>query len=264
MSVIGMKFGKTRVQCGQGVHMPRQFVLEVWGDLACFTRPELKVERFSYPVITPSAARAIFDSIYIAYAPGAPPQPQFRWQVRRIEILSPIEYINLSRNEVKGKINVRDVEQWMRDEGTFRPLFANETGRGAETTGRTQRQTMALRYVHYRLHAEVILYNENKELRLTIERIFERRARNGQCMRQPYLGCREFVAYFALASNPSPQPIPMTEDLGWMTYDLFNLSQPNSSQVRAKPSAFFARVEHGVLEIPPYQSAEVREVEVID
>ena len=83
----------------------RTFTLEVWGDFACFTRPEFKVERFSYPVITPSAARAMFDAIYIDFTKDSPKRPVMRWQISRIEIINPVQYIALMRNEVKEKIS---------------------------------------------------------------------------------------------------------------------------------------------------------------
>ena len=241
--------------------MLRQFVLEVWGDFACFTQPELKTERFSYPVITPSAARAIFDSIYMSYDQNSS-RALFRWQVRRVEILSPIEYAELSRNEVKGKVDVSKVQRWMKRPSAYTPMLAD--GRGSEhvLTGRTQRQTLALRAVRYRLHAEIVLYEEDQATRLKVERVFERRARRGQCMRQPYLGCREFSAYFELVTDASSQPIAVTDEIGWMLYDVFDLSRPNSSTAEASVSMFFARIQQGVLEIPPYDSDEVQKSEI--
>jgi CRISPR-associated protein Cas5d len=237
----------------------KQFILNVWGDFACFTRPELKVERFSYPVMTPSAARAIFDSIYIAYSPGSFAQAQFRWQVRRIEIMSPILYIDLTRNEVKKKVGVPQVKQLMRDPAS---TMSSKKMLQLLALGHTQRQTLALQNVKYRIHAEAILYSENKSDRTRIEHVFERRARKGQCMRQPYLGCREFPAYFELAENMREDPVAITEDIGWMPYDIFDLAQPNSSLAAAKVSIFFAQIKGGILEIPPYCSADVRKLEL--
>ncbi len=234
----------------------KPFVLNVWGDFACFTQRELKAERFSYPVITPSAARAIFDSIYISYG-GFPVRPLFRWQVRRVEILSPITYIDLLRNEVKNKIGVRQVQGWMKE--------AERNGRTSQrapemSLGHTPRQTLALQNVRYRLHAEAVLYAESAADRTRLERVFERRARRGQCMRQPYLGCREFPAYFELADDAVELPVAVTEEIGWMPYDVFDLSQPNSSATKANVSVFFARIQDGVLEIPAYESSDVRKL----
>lgn len=129
--------------------------LEVWGDLACFTRPEMKVERFSYPVITPSAARGIFDAIYwegIRDSHGM--KPYFHWQVERIEVLEMPRYLALRRNEVKGIVpGTAKLNKWMSGAETPEPLWADSDD---VTTGRTQRQTMALKNVRYRLTARVI------------------------------------------------------------------------------------------------------------
>src|ERR1035437_8999287 len=118
-------------------------VLHVWGDFACFTRPEMKVERFSYPVITPSAARGIYDAIYCKPV-------EFRWQVTEIEILSPVNWIALQRNEVKSVVQGPTVSKWMSGKSLPEPLFADDTDE------RTQRQTIALRNVNYRLHARIV------------------------------------------------------------------------------------------------------------
>ena len=117
-------------------------VLEVWGDFACFSRPEMKVERFSYPIMTPSAARGIFDAIYFK-------RTEFRWQIRRIEVLSPPTFIPLRRNEVKDKAPERAIQQWMSGKAPPEPLWADGTSEelGTDMKGRTQRQTMALKNV---------------------------------------------------------------------------------------------------------------------
>jgi len=145
----------------------RTFVLEVWGDYACFTRPEFKVERFSYPVMTPSAARAIFDAVYLEFTKATPKQPAMYWQVERIEVLKPVRYIALMRNEVKEKISESNVKKWMRDPSKLEPIYADATkdDTGQDTKGRTQRQTIALKNVRYRLHARAVLYQEDFELR---------------------------------------------------------------------------------------------------
>jgi CRISPR-associated protein Cas5d len=240
----------------------KTFTLEVWGDFACFTRPELKVERFSYPVITPSAARAIFGAIYMDFTRDAPKLPVMNWELERIEILRPVQYIALMRNEVKEKISESSVKKWMKDPGKLEPIYADATKEeaGTDTKGRTQRQTMALKNVRYRLHAHVTLYAENPDLRQKIERSFERRARNGQCFYQPYLGCREFSAYFQLVDTDATLE-PSTnhdENLGWMLYDVFDLSRPGSSSDAPSISLFQANINNGVLEVPAYASAAVR------
>jgi CRISPR-associated protein Cas5d len=240
----------------------KTFTLEVWGDFACFTRPELKVERFSYPVITPSAARAIFDAIYLDFTKDHPKKPVFRWQIRRIEIINPIEYIGLMRNEVKEKISESSVKKWIKDPSKLEPIYADATKdeAGTDTKGRTQRQTMALKNVRYRIHAEVVLYQENSELRQKIERSFERRAGNGQCFYQPYLGCREFCAYFELLPNDAKAiaPANITENIGWMLYDIFDLSRPGLNTDAPSISLYQASIDKGVLLVPEFLSPEVR------
>lgn len=239
----------------------KTFVLEVWGELACFTRPELKVERFSYPVITPSAARAIFDAIYLDFTREHPKKPVMRWQISRIEVLKPIQYIALMRNEVKEKISERAVKAWMRDPSKLEPIYADATKdqTGQDTKGRTQRQTMALKEVRYRLHGQVVLFEESPELRLKIERSFERRAKSGQCFYQPYLGCREFTAYFELLEgNSAEKPVAESENIGWMLYDVFDLSRPGTNVDKPHISLFQASLRDGVLEVPPYHSPQVR------
>jgi len=193
-------------------------VLEVWGDFACFTRPELKVERFSYPVITPSAARAIFDAIYCKPV-------EFRWQVTLVEILKSPSYIALRRNEVKGKASEASINKWMRKMKEPEPLWADGL---EEATGRTQRQTMALRDVRYRLHAEIRPWPGFAERIQALENQFRRRAAHGKCIYQPCFGCREFPAYFELlepAAADAPRA-PLDLQVGWMLYDVFDLSRP--------------------------------------
>jgi CRISPR-associated protein Cas5d len=236
----------------------RSFVLEVWGELACFTRPEFKVERFSYPIITPSAARGIFDAIYLDFDPHNK-KPLMYWQLSRIELLKPVRYISLMRNEVKEKASVRSIQGWMRDPASFEPLLADATrdDTGQDTKGRTQRQTMALKDVHYRLTAHAVLYQEDHALRQKIEHSFQRRARAGQCIYQPYLGCREFTGYFRLVEDEAAKPVPYNEKIGWMLYDVFDLARPDKGQ-KPRISLFEAEVVQGVLEVPPYQSPLVR------
>ena len=129
---------------------PKNQALDVWGDFACFTQPAFKVERFSYPVITPSAARGVFDAIYCK-------PKEFRWRIVRVEILTQPNFIALKRNEVKEKVPVNQVYRWMRGEEPPSPILADadKSLTGSDVKGRTQRQTMALKNVRYRLHAKV-------------------------------------------------------------------------------------------------------------
>jgi CRISPR-associated protein Cas5d len=238
----------------------RLFALEVWGDFACFTRPELKVERHSYPVITPSAARGIFDSIYMHFDRKVSGRPTFRWQVRRVEVVNPVMTISLACNEVKGKVSTFQVQRWMKRPELAEPLFADGTGKQAELSGRTQRQTIALRNVRYRLFGEAVLFSENPALQAQVEGIFERRARAGQCNHQPFLGCRDFSCFFKLVEPKPGRCAPVDEEIGWMVYDLFDLAKPGSSDDASSLSLFRARVENGVLEVPAYSSDEVRKL----
>ena len=153
--------------------------IEVWGDFACFSRPESKVERLTYPVITPSAARGILSAIYSKPV-------EFYWQVRKIEVLKPIRYITFKRNEVINSKIGRKPE----------PMLVEDD--------RTQRQTVALRDVRYRITADKI---PQKEYKGTLEQLYkqaERRIHNGKCFFQPSLGLREFVCYFDEATNVEP------------------------------------------------------------
>lgn len=241
---------------------PRDQVLEVWGDFACFSRPELKVERFSYPVITPSAARGIYDAIY-SKPNRDPTRAEFRWQITRIEVLAPVSYIALRRNEVKDKApSERTIAAWMNGEQP-EPIWADATADmvGTDQKGRTQRQTMALRAVRYRLHAQVRLWPGFEDRLGAVENCFRRRAENGKCIYQPYLGCREFPAYFELVGlGASPSPVlqaDMAMEIGLMLYDVFDLSRPGSAEDKPCVSLFRATVTSGVLEVPEYESDQV-------
>lgn len=237
---------------------PKEQGLEVWGDLACFTRPELKVERFSYPIITPSAARGIFDAIY-SKPNKNPAKAEFRWQLTRIEILSPPGYLPLRRNEVKDKVSVKP--GWLTGKEPPEPIWADGTKDmlGTDMKGRTQRQTMALKDVRYRLYAEIRPW-PGFETRLPgMEAQFRRRAANGKCVYQPYFGCREFPAYFELIEVDAalPVPLPIDMEIGLMLYDVFDLSRPGTGEDDPSISLFRATVEKGVLRIPDYESNDV-------
>ncbi len=233
-------------------------ILEVWGDLACFTRPEMKVERFSYPVITPSAARGIFDAIYWdGKRDGGAIRPYFHWQVTRIEVLEMPRYIALRRNEVKGRVpGTATLNKWM-DGKQPEPLRADGDD---ETAGRTQRQTMALKNVRYRLTAKIVPKPGNDRGKLNA--CFQRRARTGKCFQQPYFGCREFPAFFEYIEDPtttSATPVPLDQHLGFMLYDVFDLRR---EVVRDNDEPFItlfdAWVRGGVLEVPYFDTETVK------
>lgn len=228
--------------------------LDVWGDFACFTQPVLKVERFSYSVITPSAARGIFDAIYCK-------PKEFRWQIKKIEILSPPVYVALRRNEVKEKIPVNAVLSWMSGKDAPEPIWADGDRALLRTDekGRTQRQTMALKNVRYRLHAEIRPWPGFEDRLQGLEAQFRRRAACGKCIYQPYFGCREFPAYFELV-DPNAEPAvtaALNVELGFMLYDVFDLSRPGTNEDSPCISLFRGNVQDGVLNVPLYESSEV-------
>ena len=210
------------------------FCLEVAGPFACFTRPEMKVERVSYDVMTPSAARAVFESILW--------KPAIRWRVQRIEVLRPIRFINLRRNEVSAVVSTRNVQQAMAaGSGTLGLYIEDE---------RQQRAGYFLRDVAYRIHADLALAPGCTESLVKYAEMFTRRARKGQCVNQPYLGCREFAADFRLVTADTP-PAPAIEDtreLGWMLHDL-DFSNPADPQ----PRFFNAKMVRGVVQVPSFE-----------
>lgn len=235
--------------------------LEVWGDFACFTRPEMKVERFSYPVITPSAARGIFDAIYWKRSYG------FYWQIERVEILLPPRYIALRRNEVKDKVpSERTILAWKNGTTEIEPLWADggKDFLGTDQKGRTQRQTMALKDVRYRLYAHLAFRGIDQNTK-TFDAQFERLSSHGKCFYQPYFGCREFPAYFELVDNDSKRqpPIDLDLDLGWMLYDVFDLSRTNDENASPRISVFHARISNGEMKVPEYNDTTVKKVEEV-
>jgi CRISPR-associated protein Cas5d len=242
--------------------------LEVWGDLACFTRPEMKVERFSYPVITPSAARGIFDAIYWdgkreQQGRESVMRPYFHWQITRIEMLEMPRYIALRRNEVKDRVpGTATLNKWMDGREAPEPLWADggKDELGTDQKGRTQRQTMALKNVRYRLTAKIAPKTAFAADWGKMNSQFQRRARAGKCFQQPYFGCREFPAFFDYLENPPPaNTAPFDQHLGFMLYDVFDLGKEVVSE-KDKPfiSLFDAHVRSGVLEVPTFASDAVR------
>ncbi len=234
--------------------------IRVWGDYACFTRPELKVERLSYPVMTPSAARGVLDAILF--------KPQMFWHIRRITVLQPwwtpaepgqppYRLVGIRRNEIQGKIAPKTVSGWMADATTFEPYLTDSAGReGAGGQNRTQRNTLALRDVAYLIHAIPVLTPRANQPRVkppdvdespgpdTVAKyvsMFQRRVERGQCFHRPYLGCREFVCNFAPADG-SERAVDWTDSLGLMLYDIrFGVNGNN------RPGFFNAQVVRGVL-----------------
>ena len=224
--------------------MPARFCLEISGDFACFTRPEMKVERVSYDIITPSSVRAVFESILW--------KPAIRWQPEKIEVLAPIRWTTIRRNEVGSKLSAANVKSAMlRDSGTV-ALYVEEE--------RQQRASLLLRDVRYRITASLVMteragVGDNPQ---KFAEMFVRRAERGQCINQPYLGCHEFACDFRLvdpATEPAtiPTELRREKDLGWMLYDL-DFRDVASPQ----PRFFQAHMKDGVINIPSWDSEEVR------
>ena len=225
----------------------KEYCLELWGDYACFTRPELKVERVSYDVITPSAARAIFEAIlFKRYA--------MRWQVTKIEVLNPIKWASVRRNEVGATASNKSASIYIEDK-------------------RQQKNTLLLKDVKYRIWAKLVFipvserpkeaFAKHKpgadENPMKYYQMFERRASLGQCFTQPYLGTREFSASFRLVDTAKDDLCPAlsaeqggNRDFGIMLYDM-DFSNPKDIQ------AMFYRAEmkEGVIVVPPLDSKEI-------
>ena len=214
--------------------------LRVWGEYACFSRPEMKVERVSYDVMTPSAARGILEAIHW--------KPAIRWVIDAIHVLRPIKFDNVRRNEVSSKISKPNPETVMAT--NKRLFFLVDDG-----DNRQQRATTLLRNVEYIIEAHFELTdkagtddNEGKHLA-----IFNRRARNGQFFHQPCLGCREFPAFFELLEGELPVSCysGQTKELGYMLLDI-------DFAHGMTPLFFKAVMEDGIIKTPSPQSMEVR------
>lgn len=215
--------------------MNDEICLEVWGDFACFTPPFSKVERLTYPVPTPSAARGILSSIYCKPV-------EFRWQITQIEVLHPIRYMSFLRNEVKSTVSVKsDPEKSI--------LYTGED--------RTQRQTQVLKDVRYRITARICPRPEYSGSLEQLRSQALRRIRGGKMYCMPCLGLRELVCYFE-ESDGTRQPIDVSMDLGLMLYDVFNLHDYQvRKETRPQVSLYHAVMEHGVIRVPDYDSDEV-------
>ena len=211
--------------------------IEIWGDFALWTRPESKVERMTYAVPTPGAIRGLLSSIYSK-------PPEFYWQARRIEVLSPIRYISFKRNEVKSKM------MKIPEANSYKACILIEDDR-------TQRQSVVLQDVRYRITAEIVPRATYTHAPGNLMDQFERRVKRGQTFMQPCMGTREFPAYFEWGSG-GRESIRETMDLGLMVYDVFNLHKWGvTKQAEPEISLFHARLENGVLEVPSYDSPEV-------
>ncbi len=212
--------------------MTKGIKLHVWGDYACFTRPEMKVERVSYDVITPSAARGIIEAIHW--------KPAIRWIIDRIHVLKPIRFETIRTNEVGSKIPAAKVRTAMK-KGSLEGLPI------AVEDDRQQRATLALEDVAYVIeaHFELTEHAGPEETPGKHIEMFRRRALKGQCFHRPALGLRQFAAHFALVDEIPPSSLPEDQrnrDLGWMLYDIDFAND-------RRPMFFRARLENGVIDV---------------
>lgn len=215
----------------------KPFRLKVSGENACFTRPEMKVERVSYDVMTPSAARGILEAILW--------KPSIRWKILQIDVLNPIKWESVRRNEVGAVIPGGSVKSTMKKGEGLLGLYVEKE--------RQQRAGLFLRNVAYVIHAEFEMTAQaGKDDTVTkFEQMFIRRASNGQCFHRPYFGCREFPVEFEfIPKNTEELPtIGKNRDLGWMLYDM------NYSGREPMPQFFHAQMEDGKIGL---RNVEVR------
>lgn len=228
--------------------------LKVWGDYACFTRPEMKVERVSYDVMTPSGARGILEAIYW--------KPQIRWVIDRIHVLKPILFTSIRRNEVASKASTATAKSAMKaGRGNLGILIEED---------RQQRAAMVLRDVAYVIEAHfeildprfenggpVLPMNDNAGKHLDM---FNRRAKGGQYFHHPYFGCREFPVNFELVEGALPETelsaADRDKDFGFMLHDIVFEQNPKTKAVKnTTPKFFRAVMKNGVIEVPPFHQA---------
>lgn len=218
--------------------------LHVWGEYACFTRPEMKVERVSYDVITPSAARGILEAIHW--------KPAIIWVIDRIHVLKPVRFESIRRNELGNcKISSAKVSGAMKRKSTQDLSFLIDDG-----DSRQQRATTLLRDVGYVIEAHFELSDKagtEDSIGKHLD-IFNRRARRGQYFHQPCLGNREFPAYFSLIEHerdfPKSELATASKDLGWMLHDI---DFANGAEARF----FRAELKDGMIDVPPFRSSKV-------
>lgn len=201
--------------------------VRLWGDFACFTRPEMKVERVTYPVMTPSAARGALEAIFW--------KPQVAWRVEEIHVLRPIAYASLLRNEINDRQTERTARGWASNGGGY-----------DASANRAQRHTLALRDVAYVVRAQLLLNDGVEDDIAKYRDQFRRRVASGRCFATPYLGTREFSAAFGEPA-PGDEPIEVSDDLGLMLLDIDY--EPDGSG-RGTPRFFEASLERGVLHVP--------------
>ncbi len=218
--------------------------LHVWGDYACFTRPEMKVERVSYDVMTPSAARGILAAIHW--------KPAIRWVIDKIYVLKPIRFESIRRNELGGKISPSKVSGAIKRKSTADLYTIIEDDR-------QQRASTVLKDVAYVIEAHLVMTKEAGEDDNPVKHfeMFKRRAQKGQCFQQPCLGVREFSANFEWVEDEATLPQSLlnsdekNRDLGWMLHDI-DFNHNNT------PRFFRAEMKNGAISVPPFYAEEVK------
>ena len=236
--------------------------LHVWGDFACFTRPEMKVERVSYDLMTPSGARGILEAIYC--------KPQIRWVIDRIHVLKPIQFTSIRRNEVALKASASNAKAAMKTGKGNLGIVIDEVNDEGKLINRQQRAAMVLRDVAYVIeaHFEIIDLRFEKDAAEASRddnagkhlSIFNRRAKGGQYFHHPYFGCREFPVNFELIEGALPEStLPDGErdkDFGFMLHDLEFDQDPKTKAVKQTTPRFFRAVmKNGSIEVPPFHQA---------
>lgn len=210
--------------------------LKVWGSYACFTRPEMKVERVSYDVMTPSAARGILEAIYW--------KPSIRWIIDKIHVLNPICFTSVRRNELEGKIPLRNVTTAMKDGTSAVEVFIEDQ--------RQQRAAIILKDVAYVIEAHFDIVGKEDTDPEKHRAMFERRVRQGQCFHRPYFGCREFPVQFEWVGDDLPPSAHQGErDLGWVLHDI-------DFAVDMQARFFRAIMKDGIVDVPPFDGKEVK------
>jgi len=231
-----------------------EVAVDVWGKIAMFTPPESKIERVSYSVPTPSACRGILCSIYLKPI-------EFYYEIKKIEVMKPIKTIEIKTNESKTKIESENPRPVYLTMGAMENFSCGRIGQG------TQRGNVYLKDVYYRITADIVKRSD-APARITIEGLYDQfvnRVKRGKCFREPVLGTHECMAYFKMP-DPSMHPIRESRDLGYMLYDVFDItsnkklvtSEDGNAGEVISPSFFHAVMRNGTIEVPEWKSSEIR------